>query len=473
MDEEQRKDSNMLKDGIVAIQNMFEWIEDSLEAIESKQIEVEDIKTKQTVLERRLDKFESARVKEETYLFCWDTVHINDNDKRLRSFLMYDLDLGWAKDARIHIFDVGKTIRIFKDENSVEIIINEKKEKASLKISDGITQDLKVKKENGKLNIYSKFITYKELEKGRDLAKILIEGSETEELKDKIEKISKLELSEIPDYKLKEDMPVLDSGEKALMLIKKMKELGLTGIPEEQLETVMLIMNIASLSQNEDKKQLELENEDIKLIDFLAQLQNSLKNMNIRLENMMEILPLYNRGFKLYTDRDFESAFKCFDKITKTNPYLKGAWLNRGRALGELGDIEGELESYEKALEIDKTYKKALHKKEKRKRYLFNWDNVFESGSKRLLKFLMDELNLDWADNAEISKSDDDKIIRIFNDENSTEIKIDDTMRKATLEISDGRTYDLKVKKENDKLNIYKKRKLLRSFINISANSLR
>ena len=60
-----------------------------------------------------------------------------------------------------------------------------------------------------------------------------------------------------------------------------------------------------------------------------------------------------------------------------------------------------------------------------------------------------------WAENAEISKSDDCKTIRIFTDENSAEIMIGEKNEKATLKISDGRTYDLKVKKENNKLNIY------------------
>jgi len=43
---------------------------------------------------------------------------------------------------------------IFKDENSAEIIIGGKNEQATLKISDGETYNLKVKKENGKLSIY-------------------------------------------------------------------------------------------------------------------------------------------------------------------------------------------------------------------------------------------------------------------------------------------------------------------------------
>ena len=89
------------------------------------------------------------------------------------------------------------------------------------------------------------------------------------------------------------------------------------------------------------------------------------------------------------------------------------------------------------------------------KRYLFSWDNVPGNDSEILLRFLRDDLDIGWAENAEILKPDDGKTIRIFKDENAIEIMIDEGKEKATLKISDGRTYDLKVKKEYGKLNIY------------------
>jgi len=46
-------------------------------------------------------------------------------------------------------------ISITKDENSVEILIDEKKESATLKICDCRIHYLKVKEKNGKLKIYS------------------------------------------------------------------------------------------------------------------------------------------------------------------------------------------------------------------------------------------------------------------------------------------------------------------------------
>jgi ATP-dependent 26S proteasome regulatory subunit len=95
------------------------------------------------------------RIKEsiwDKYLFSWDNVPGNDSEKLLR-YLRKGCDIGWAENAEIHKSDDGKTIRIFKDENSVELMI-EKKEKAILKISDGRTHFLKVKEVGGKLYIY-------------------------------------------------------------------------------------------------------------------------------------------------------------------------------------------------------------------------------------------------------------------------------------------------------------------------------
>ncbi|HIH96013.1 MAG TPA: hypothetical protein HA348_00735 [Thermoplasmata archaeon] len=91
--------------------------------------------------------------------------------------------------------------------------------------------------------------------------------------------------------------------------------------------------------------------------------------------------------------------------------------------------------------------------------YLFSWDNVPGNGSESLLKFLEDDHGIGWTENAEIYKSDDGKTIRIFKDKNSAEITLDWKKKKATLKISDGETSELKVKKKNGKLDMYRNRK--------------
>ncbi|MCK4459277.1 MAG: hypothetical protein KAU52_06100 [Methanosarcinales archaeon] len=64
--------------------------------------------------------------------------------------------IDWVENAEIHKSYGCKTIRILKDENSAEIIIDEKEEKATIKISDGRFGSLSVKKgvRDGLLYIY-------------------------------------------------------------------------------------------------------------------------------------------------------------------------------------------------------------------------------------------------------------------------------------------------------------------------------
>lgn len=104
--------------------------------------------------------FEPKNKNIDMYLFSWDDVPGNDNEKLVK-FLVNYYNTGWAKGAETEICksDDGKTIHIYKDENLAKMMINEKRGKLTLKISDCRTHDLKVKnlkvkKENGKLNVY-------------------------------------------------------------------------------------------------------------------------------------------------------------------------------------------------------------------------------------------------------------------------------------------------------------------------------
>lgn len=92
--------------------------------------------------------------------------------------------------------------------------------------------------------------------------------------------------------------------------------------------------------------------------------------------------------------------------------------------------------------------------------YLFSWNNVPGKDSKRLLRYLMDDRDIDWVESAEISKSKDGKTIHILKDKKSAEMMINEKEEKITLKISDGLTHDLKVRKESGKLNIYENKNL-------------
>ena len=84
----------------------------------------------------------------------------------------------------------------------------------------------------------------------------------------------------------------------------------------------------------------------------------------------------------------------------------------------------------------------------------FNIDKVPGKHSGRILKFLEDNLKLDWV-NAKISKSSDGKNITITNDENSLMLKINNEENKTILEINGVKTYEYVSKNENGELKIY------------------
>ncbi len=87
------------------------------------------------------------------YLFNWDNVPGNDSE-RLLKFLKDDLGIKWLGNATISKYNHDTIINITADEHSAEIIMDERKENAKLKIDNSRTYVLEVKKEGGELNIY-------------------------------------------------------------------------------------------------------------------------------------------------------------------------------------------------------------------------------------------------------------------------------------------------------------------------------
>lgn len=87
--------------------------------------------------------------------------------------------------------------------------------------------------------------------------------------------------------------------------------------------------------------------------------------------------------------------------------------------------------------------------------YMFRWDNVPGDESERLLSYLKDDFGIDWAEGADIHKSDDGKITSITRDDNSAKIRLDKEKGKAELVVKGDKTYELNVKKENGGLIIY------------------
>jgi hypothetical protein len=90
----------------------------------------------------------------------------------------------------------------------------------------------------------------------------------------------------------------------------------------------------------------------------------------------------------------------------------------------------------------------------------FCWGDVPGVGNKRLIRFLQEEFDFDWAENATITKSTDNMNISIRKDESFATIRLDAKKEKAILEIEDGGYYELtvreEVRREEKVLTIYK-----------------
>ncbi|MGB7001294.1 MAG: hypothetical protein WBE22_04685 [Halobacteriota archaeon] len=86
---------------------------------------------------------------------------------------------------------------------------------------------------------------------------------------------------------------------------------------------------------------------------------------------------------------------------------------------------------------------------------MFNGNSVPGEDNEKLIGFLRDDFDIDWAENSKITKSRDGMTISISKDGYSAEIMMDEKKKKAILKIRDDITHELTVKEKNNKLNIY------------------
>lgn len=92
--------------------------------------------------------------------------------------------------------------------------------------------------------------------------------------------------------------------------------------------------------------------------------------------------------------------------------------------------------------------------------YLFSWDDVPGEDNENLKEFLKRSFDIEWIQTAKIEKIDN-RALKIFTDKNHLSLRILEngtniTTANVKLKIDDGRTSELVVRSENNKLNIYK-----------------
>ncbi len=87
------------------------------------------------------------------YLFSWDEVPRNDS-VRLIEYLKQEFDISWVETAKIEKIDNVGIIRVTTEKNYLSLGLNNEKTMVNLKIDDGRSAEFMAKSENGRLNIY-------------------------------------------------------------------------------------------------------------------------------------------------------------------------------------------------------------------------------------------------------------------------------------------------------------------------------
>ena len=98
-------------------------------------------------------------------------------------------------------------------------------------------------------------------------------------------------------------------------------------------------------------------------------------------------------------------------------------------------------------------------------RYLFCWDEIPGNDNGKFVEFLKPMYDIDWVNTAKIEKIDGGRIINIFTEKNSLSLKLNYEKTKVNLQIDDGKTFELNVRTENSKLNIYENSKRIVTFL--------
>ncbi len=97
---------------------------------------------------------EAIKQIEKLNLFSWDEIPGKD-ESRLIEYLIENFGVNWITTAKIERISHIGTISISTENNSLSLRLNNEKTRVNLTIDDGRTDELPVKKEHGKLNVYN------------------------------------------------------------------------------------------------------------------------------------------------------------------------------------------------------------------------------------------------------------------------------------------------------------------------------
>lgn len=347
----------------------------------------------------------------EKCIFSWDEIPGKD-DVKLIGFLKQNFDVDLLTTRKIAKRSDGKAIDISDGRNSISLKLNTDRMKVNLIINGNKIDEFKGKKDEGKLNIFHNVL---ELYGGQISHKLDKEKKFFGEWHMLREKALKKLCDDFVDW-IRLSKRLDFSGSIAVGLT-----FGYSAVLKNILKSIISenIQNIKGLRILLIRSRESPGDEEILKAELLADYRDQGLKCDILPIDAME---------KKETQFNIKSIFVGIESINKH------------------GDIVHPRGGSEIIREI---------KKHNEDMYLFSWDEVPGKDDRRFIEFLMQNFSFEWVTKAKIEKIEDNNTIRVFTENKSLSLKLNDEKIKAILEIDNAKTAEYTVKKENGMLNIY------------------
>nr|QNO50078.1 hypothetical protein NEPELPOK_00029 [Methanosarcinales archaeon ANME-2c ERB4] len=332
-------------------------------------------------------------------LFNWDAIPKKDEEcEKLRTYLREDIDIDWAENAEIYKSKDSKTIRIGKGENSAEMTIDEGGKKVTVHSKGGRIHEIG----------FGEAEEMEDHELNRDV--FIVISDDLKNFKKNNSEVWDKDLKKLITEFLKDNkLPTTDDVDRVIHLSQATESRA----PEE----IEAPKHHVEESETEESRAPE-EREDEKAMASI-ELQRTLAKS----------IPNIKTIIKDENEREFFEALLI--EWGMINSYYKA---NIRDILRDTPGLLAKMHEYVKRGDMP----------------LFNWGAISEDDKEdeKLRRYLMEDIDIDWAKDAKISKSEDGKTIHIDKDKKSAEITIDEGGKKATVHSEGGGIHDLEFRRE-------------------------
>lgn len=396
----------------------------------------------------------------EDYLFSWDEIPEQDN-LRLMYFLKQKYNISWDENARVEKIGDSNTIAIYTCGKKISLTFDENTYKINVEIDGTRIDELIVREEKGKLNIYFDDIKYNGL---------VVFGFRNRAI------AYPRSIVLFPSYS-EHDLEFLTilAHESFHLVISNIKSKGV-GLENEKMFKIQSkleyqIKQLACIYLPEDMNKNTPEKI---IIESLAhELQADIYATIIAGESYP--LMLYNYYLPILFDIESGSSpdldystftlgslklrvsLATLKKIYKMHDWdiEKIDFKANKQNINTIDDLYRQINNWENlSINLTRIQKGDEDIISDCVTYLFKWGEIPGNDSGRLRNYLEQKLNINWIKKAIIKKTDSDKTIQIFTKKNNILIRLNDKKTEACLYINNTRIDKFIMITKNGELNI-------------------